>query len=321
VTVVADDLLVAAAAGGLPGSLREFPEAPLPEARALEVVDAAERFGIAGFLLAAVRSGDLSLAPVAVDALVEARSHESTTRLYLEQELQSVSGLLEDAEIESRVLGGCAAAHLDYRDREVRAVRRLDLLVPPRTLGRAAEVLRRRGWRPPKAPDGQAVGGVELVGPSGPRLVIDDDLGIPGTSVDSSRLWADGDPFSVSGRKLKALGSEQRLLHTAVLALDPDESQSLVPQRDLVEMVLFGEWRRARLMDLAAAWNAEDTLARAVRASWQRLAIADVTGLSVWAEGYRPEARKPRRYPAGAPAQPTRSGSWWKLRTRLANNP
>jgi hypothetical protein len=152
-------------------------------------------------------------------------------------------------------------------------------------------------------------------------LVIDDDLGIPGTSVDSSRLWADGDPFSVSGRKLKALGSEQRLLHTAVLALDPDESQSLVPQRDLVEMVLFGEWRRARLMDLAAAWNAEDTLARAVRASWQRLAIADVTGLSVWAEGYRPEARKPRRYPAGAPAQPTRSGSWWKLRTRLANNP
>jgi hypothetical protein len=319
-TDAVDDLLVAAAAGGLPGSLREFPDTPLPEPRALELVRAAQRFGIAGFLFTAVRSGELPLPEVAVEALVEARSQESTTRLYLEQELLSVSALLEDAEIESRVLDGCALVHLDYRDPEVRAVTRLDLLVHPRTVGRAAEALRRRGWRPPKASGGAPVEGVALVGPSGPRLVIHDDVGVPGAFVDPHRLWADADPFTVNGRKLKALGSEQRLLHTSALALDPDESQSLVPQRDLVEMVLFGEWRRPRLMELAASWNAEDVLARAVRAAWRRLAIADVTGLSVWAEGYRPEARKPRRHPAGATAQPQPTGSWAKLRTRLARH-
>jgi hypothetical protein len=83
-------------------------------------------------------------------------------------------------------------------------------------------------------------------------------------------------------------------------------------------MVLFGEWRRPRLMDLVASWNAQALLAGAVRAAWQRLAIADVTGLSVWAEGYRPEVRRPRRHPAGAPDERKRSGSWAKLRTRLA---
>jgi hypothetical protein len=319
-TAATIDLLVAAAAGGLPGSQLEFPQVPLPEPQALELVRATERLGIAGFLLTAVRSGELSVPPVVVEALDEARSHESTTRLYLEQELLSVSGLLEDAEIESRVLDGCAAAHLDYRDQEVRAVPRLDLLVHPRSTGRAAEVLRRRGWRPPKAPSGHPERGVALVGPSGPRLVIHDDIGLPGASLDLRQLWADADSFSVSGRKLKALGSEQRLLHTATLALDPDESRSLVPQRDLVEMVLFGEWRRPRLRDLAASWNAEDVLAGAVRAAWQRLAIADVTGLSVWAEGYHPDARRPRRHPAGVPGQHDRGGSWAKLRTVLARH-
>jgi hypothetical protein len=321
VTVAVDELLVAAAAAGLPGSLREFPETPLSDRQALELVGAAERCGIAGLLLTGVSSGGRPLPLVAVEALAEARSRESTTRLYLEQELRSVSGLFEDAEIELRVLDGCAVAHLDYRDPEVRGVQRLDLLVHPQTLGQAAELLRRRGWRPPTDPNGHDVRGVALVGPSGPRVVLHDDVGVPGVSVDLCQLWADADPFSVSGRKLKALGSEQRLLHTSMLALDPDESQSLVAQRDLVEMVLFGEWRRRPLMDLAASWKAEDVLARAVRAAWQRLAIADVTALSVWAEGYRPETRKPRRHPAGATAHPHGSGSWARLRIRLARHP
>lgn len=321
-TVPVDDLLVAAAAGGLPGSLCEFPETPLPESQALELVRAAARLGVAGFALAAVRSGGLTLPPVAMEALGLARSHEATTRLYLEQELGSVSGLLDDAEIEFRVLDACAVAHLDYRDPDVRAVPRLDLLVHPRSLGRATEVLRRRRWRPPKVSDGRGEHGVALVGPSGPRLVLHDDVaGAAELSVDLGQLWADGDPFSLGGRKLKALGSEQRLLHVSTRALDPDEALSLVPQRDLVEMVLFGEWRRPRLMDLAVSWNAQEVLASAVRASWHRLAIADVTGLSVWAEGYRPEPRRsPRRHPAGGPDQRERRRSWAMLRGRTTRN-
>src|SRR3954468_10805744 len=97
VTGAVGDLLVAAAAGGLPGSLREFPELPLPVPEALDVVREAELLGIAGLMFAAVTSGGLALPPVAVEALDEARLHESTTRLYLEQELVSVSGLLDEA--------------------------------------------------------------------------------------------------------------------------------------------------------------------------------------------------------------------------------
>jgi hypothetical protein len=323
-----DDLLVAAAAGGLPGSLREFPDTPVPEPEALEVVRAAERLGIAGFMLRAVRDGGLVLPPLAIAALDEAQSQEYTTRRYLEQELLSVSRLLEDAEIQSRVLEGCAVAHLDYRDPDLRAVTRLDLLVHPRNLVRAAEVLRRRGWRsptgsvPPRVPDGRTKRGLTFIGPSGPRLVLHDGIdGVPELSVDHGQLWADGDPFAVSGRRLKALGGEQRLLYTSALALDPHAALSLVPQRDLVQIVLFGDWRRPRLMELAVSWNVQEVLAGAVHTAWQRLAIADVTGLSVWAEGYRAEARRnARRHPAAVPDPRTRAGSWARLRTRLARH-
>jgi hypothetical protein len=313
-----DDLLVTVAAGGLPGSLREFPDAELPDAEAVELVRAAAHHGIAGFMLASVRECRLRLPPSAIEALHHAQLQEWTTRLYVEQELLSVSGLLDAAEIDFRVLDACAVAHLDYRDPDVRAVTRLDLLVHPRTIGPAADVLRRCGWRPPKVPDGR-IGGVAFVGPSGPRLVLHDDIDATSEmSVDLGQVWADGDPMVVSGRKIKALGSEQRLLYTSALAVDADEAMALLPQRDLAEMVLFGAWRRRRLMDLAVSWNAEQVLAGAVDAAWRRLAIADVTNLSVWAEGYRAEARKNlRRHSAGGSDQRAHGRSWAMLRARL----
>jgi hypothetical protein len=320
-TPALDDLLVAVAAAGLPGSLREFPEAALPEQQALDLVHVAERLGLAGFMLLAVRSCGLCLPPIAIEALDEAQLRESTTRLYLEQELVSVCRLLDEAEIECRVLDGGAVGHLDYRDPEVRAVTRLDLLVHPRALGRAAEVLRRSGWRTPRDSTGRPERGVGLVGPSGPRLVLHDDIdGVPGLSVDVRQLWADGDPFTVGRRKLKALGSEQRLIHASTLALDADEARSLLPQRDLVEMALFGEWRRPRLMDLAFAWNAQGVLAEAVATAWRRLAIADVTGLSVWAEGQQADARRSagRHNGSAGPDPRARGRSWGSLRTGLA---
>jgi hypothetical protein len=217
------------------------------------------------------------------------------------------------------VLDGCAVAHLDYRHPDVRALTRLDLLVQPRTLGRAAEVLRRRGWRAPRTQDGDTDDGATLISPSGPRLVLHDDIGgALGVSVDPRELWADGEAFSLSGRKLKALGSEQRLIHASMLAVQHDDARCLVPQRDLVEIVLFGQWRRPHLMELATSWNAQGTLAGAIRAAWQRMAIADVTALSVWAESYRADVGKSARGPAGEGRdRPERRGAWSRFRTRV----
>lgn len=318
-TPALEDLVVTTAAAGLPGSLREFPENPLPDTHGVDLVRAAERLGLAGFLLVAVRHGRLRLSPAAIEALDAAQLRESTTRLYLEQELLWVSGLLDEAEIEFRVLDGCAVAHLDYRDPDVRPVSHLELLVQPRALGRAAEVLRGRGWRSSKDADDHPAGGVRLVGPSGPRLVLRDDVrGRSQLSVDGRQLWADGDPFTVGRRKLKALGTEQRLIHASTLVLDAEELHSLLAQRDLVEMALFGEWRRPRLMDLASSWNAEGVLAQAVVTAWRRLAIADITGLSVWAEGHKGDGSRSTAGHAGGPDSGARSHGWTGLRASLA---
>jgi hypothetical protein len=318
-----DDLIVAVAAGGLPGSLREFPEDPVPEPQALELVRATERLGLVGFLLASIRNGRLALPPVAVEALDEAQLYETTTRLYLEQELLPIGMLLDEADIEFRVLDGCAVAHLDYRDSDVRAVTRLDLLVHPRDLGRAAQVLRRRGWRPPRDTESHAGRGVPLVGPSGPRLVLHDTLDAsPESNVDLHELWADADPFVLSGRRLKALGSEQRLLHVSTLAHGPDDQLTLLPHRDLAEMVLFGQWRRGRLMELASSWSLQRVLADAVDTAWRRLAIADVTRLSVWAQAYHAEPRPhTRRRAAGGSEEGVRGWYWARPRARLSPRP
>jgi hypothetical protein len=319
VTADVDELAVALAARGFPGSLRELPPEPLPDEQALDLVREAARLGMAGSMLAAVRTGELSVPAIARDALVEAQLNESTTRVYLEQELVSVTALLDEAGIESRVLEDCAVANLDYRAPDLRAVTIISLLVQPRDLRSAAEVLRRRGWRPPKSADGQHGGAVVLIGPSGPRLALHAGIGTAlGLSVDLQQLWSDGEQFVLSGRKLKALGSEQRLLHASTLAFGRDRTPPLAQQRDLTEMVLFGDWRQRRLMDLATAWNAQEVLTDAVCTAWRRLAIADVTALSVWAEHYRPDPRKKQR--PGAPLVPAARagpGSWAKVRHRL----
>jgi hypothetical protein len=322
VTAAVEDLAVALAARGLPGSLRELPVEPLPDERALQFVREASRLGMAGFMLTAVRDGELPLSATALDALVVAQLHESTTRVYLEQELVAVTGLLDDAGIESRVLEGCAVANIDYRDTALRAVTSIDLLVQPQDLRPAAEVLRRRGWRPPRSADREPRGAVALVGPTGPRLALHASIGAAlGLSVDLQHLWSDGDQFVVNGRRLKALGGAQRLLHASTLALDGEGTPLLVRQRDLAEMVLFGDWRRRRLMDLATAWNAQDVLANAVRTAWRRLAIADVTALSVWAEHYRPGPRKKvRPGPSLVPAAGANIGSWAMVRRRLGRS-
>jgi Uncharacterised nucleotidyltransferase len=319
-TAMLDELVVAVTATGLPGSVRELPRHELSEQEAHELVTAAERLGITGLMAAAVRAGGLRLPPGAVGEFREAHLREATTGLYLEQELLSLTALLGEGGIESRVLDGSAVAHLDYRDPTLRAVSALDLLVQPADLGGGIEVLRRNGWRPPKAVDAglrSVDAGVTLIGPSGPQVTLHDTAdGVPGgVVVDPSELWGDAQHFNIGGRRLKALGSEQRLLYTSCRAA-PGHPPSLLAQRDLAEMVLFGEWSKDRLMHVAGSWHAQPVLADAVRATWQRFAITDVTALSVWAAGFHSPLRE--RTPRGAAKETAASRPWRGLRGLLA---
>jgi hypothetical protein len=300
-----EDLVLAAAATGLPGSLRTLPSQEVSIEDALVLVAAAERHGIAGMVLAAVQRGELLLPAEALDALVETHARQMDTCLRLEDGLLSVTALLEGTGIETRVLAGTAVAHLDYPDPALRAFHRLDLLVRAADLQGAAEILCRRGWLRSGLQEPGARHEIVLVSPAGLALELQATLpDVPAdVRINVSDFWNESQEFHLGGRRLRALGAEQRLLHISCCAVR-DDATSLVAQRDLVEIALFGTWVFSHLVALASSWNAHLVLARAIRAAWQRLAIADVIALSVWADSYRTTSGRPqprRESGTGAP--------------------
>jgi hypothetical protein len=321
VTASLDDLVVALAAAGLPGSLRTLPEEELSESLGDQLVAAAERLLLAGMVVASVQAGKLRLPPRALAAMIAAQDRETATRRRLEQQLPAATARLEQAGIEARVVDGSAVAYLDYPDPSLRAVPSLDLLVLPTESDAAIAALRRDGWHPLPSRSSGRLPEAALIHPSDVRLNLRTtvDPGLRGLSVRVSELWTDAQEFVIGSRQLRALGSEQRLLQASCSVAAGGSPPLLVYQRDLVEMILFGGWEHRRLMRLATSWRALPVLAHTVRTAWRRLAIADVTGLSVWAEAYSPS---PTPLPPGhtafdafpeAPAQP-----WGKIRSLLA---
>ncbi|MGY1739543.1 MULTISPECIES: nucleotidyltransferase family protein [unclassified Blastococcus] len=309
---VSEEVLTAVVAVGLPGSLCEPPRDELSEQEAAALVAIARRHRIAGMVLASVRAGGLRLPPAAVRALLALHGPEVAGSRRLESELVWVAGVLDGVGIGSRVLGDVALVRLDYRDSALRAVAAIELLVRPADINQAIQVLRGRGWQ--AHPDRH--GGAMLDSPAGLRLECHTTVHPmpPGVTVDGQALWGDRRELRIGDRKLVALGEEQRLLHACCRAAGDDPGPArLLRQRDVAEAVLFGAWDRARLMRLAVSWNAEEVLAHAVRTAWQRLAIADVTGLSVWAgAGHQWADGQPRRdgTPAGARARSPVPPTW-----------
>jgi hypothetical protein len=317
-TAPLDELVIAVSAVGLPGSLRELPGYELPEQQARELVEAAERQHLAGVTLASAQAGDLRLPPSAFEALADVHVREMTTCLRLEYALLVVTALLDEAGIESRVLDGSAVAHLDYQDPALRTFPQLDLLMRPGDIVRAVHVLRRDGWQPAEPETGRrrSESVTSLTGPDQLRLDLHTTLDrAPGElTVDIDELWSEGQEFVLGERRLTALDSEHRLLDACCRAVTAgSHPPPLVIERDIAEMVLFGGWKHGRLMKLASAWRAQAVLAQAVRSAWQHLAIADVTTLSVWAQGYRPPGRqqRPRRLAVTAGGPSLRS--WARL--------
>jgi hypothetical protein len=300
-----DDLLVAVAAVGLPGSLCELPQRELPEREARALVDAVARHEIAGVALASAQAGQLRLARPGLKALADVHVREMAGCLHTEHALLSAITVLDEQSIETRVLDGIATAHLDYHDPAWRSFRDPDVLVRSSDLRRAHDALERSGWRPPRRLRDDAWRGATLVGPAGVHLTLHTSIECQPDhrAVEGPELWADAQAFSVGQHVLKALGPEQRLLHACCRAASA-ATPPLVVQRDVAEMVLFGDVDYARLMELAISWQAQAAMAHAIRAAWNRLSIADVTSLSVWAEKYLASrsGSKPRRETTAARA-------------------
>jgi hypothetical protein len=283
---------------GLVGTLGEFPDAPLDDEswRVLHGHCCGQR--IPGLLLQAALDGALPTTPEQLQETRDAHLSSMWTVLLIERMLLKVADQLAAAGVEFRVLKGSACATLDYPDPSLRSFGDADLLVSPDEFDLAVKTLVdnghvRRFAEPRPGFDRRFSKGASFETTDGFEIDLHRTfvMGPFGLRVDIEDLWRTSTPFEVGGRKLQALGNEERFLHACYHAALGQSEPRLVPQRDVAEMLLFGALDMQRIRELMARWKAEPVVARAVSVTWDTLALADVVSLSAWAHRYQPDER------------------------------
>jgi hypothetical protein len=294
--------LIVTAAHGLAGTLAEGPEAPLDSAAWQDLLAQVVEQRLTGLLSAAVSSGAL---PATAEQMAQVRSLDAALAcqaLAIEATLLRTAQTLEPAGIPFRVLKGPAVAHLDYPDPALRHFGDLDLLIRPEDFDRTLELLAEHGCprrfpEPRPGFDRRFTKSVSVCTPEGPHIDVHRTLapGPFGLRIDLDALWEQpGTPLVLGGRLFESLGPDERFLHACYHAALGDVPPRLVPQRDVVQMLLTGSVDVARVRRLAAAWRGEAVVAHAVSRAWQTLQVADVVALSAWAERFRPVGRERR---------------------------
>lgn len=302
-TMIPDALQIgrAVAAHGLAGTLVKFPDEPLDDTVWTSLLRYCTHQRVPGYLLEAALDGALPTTPRQLDEAREAHLGSMWTVLLIERTLLKIADQLAAADVEFRVLKGSACASLDYPDPSLRSFGDVDLLVQPDSFDAAVKALlaaghRRRFAEPRPGFDRRFSKGASFVTDDGFEVDLHRTfvMGPFGLRVDLDDLWRASTPFEVGGRKLQAIGHEQRFMHACFHAALGQSEPRLVPQRDVAEMLLFGSLDMARVHELMARWKAEPVVARAVRLAWDTLQLADVVSLSVWARRYQPDEREQR---------------------------
>lgn len=299
-------LVRAVAAYGLPGTLAELPSKPLDTVEWDALLYRVREQRLTGLLARAIGDGAFGATDAQLDSIAQAHATEMAGALLLERHLISTVTLLAQHDIETRVLKGPAAAHLDYPDPSLRSFGDIDLLVRGADLDRAVALLERAGherrYPEPRCGFDRRFGkGASLVGPQ--RIEIDVHrtlaLGPFGLRISLSELWERAIPFAVGGHKVLALPPELRLLHACYHAALGHRVARLVPLRDITQLLLFGDVDQGAVMAAAARWRGQVVLSHAVSRAWAALQVSDVLTVSSWAESYQPravEARELRCY-------------------------
>ncbi len=296
------DCLRAIGAYGIAGSLCDLPRHALDAEQWAELVVAVDRARLTGLLVAAIEDDAM---PVTASQAAQATTMHLrwlAHALRLEDLLVSVVGHLAEVGIQIRVLKGSGAAHLDYPDPSWRTFADLDILVPPAEFDRAIQALTDRGARrrfPQPRP------GFDRRFARSVCVVFDEQLevdvhrtiggGAPGYRVEVADLWASAaDSYRIAGRSLDTLGSDERLLHACYHTALGDVPPRLMPQRDVVQLILCGTTDTDRVLELADRWRGRAVVAHAISTAWESYRVADVVALSAWAQRYRPTAQERR---------------------------
>lgn len=289
------------AAHGLPSGAGDLPDRPLPGPEWRQLLSTLRYDRMAGLAAAAADDGAL---PVTEEQRAELEEEHVTAMahvLRLERALLRVDDVLAEAGVPFLVLKGSAVAHLDYPDPSRRAFGDNDVLLPTDRFTEGMAALLEDGYRRPAAELGP---GFDVRFGKGATLLADDRveldvhrtfaMGPFGLLIRLHELWEDPESFELGGRRLRALGAEQRYLHACFHAVIGNSSRRVLPYRDVAEMLLFGEHDPRRLRELAASWSAEVVLARAITETWEALGITQGGPLLEWARGRTPTRRDRR---------------------------
>ena len=320
-------LVAAVATHGLLGSAHEFPEAPLPDTEFEALFDRCAAQRLMGALVQSICAGRLPATDAQAERAAQAHFEALCQCLELESLLLQAVAVLDAGGIEHRVLKGSATAHLDYPDPAHRTFADIDLLVRSEDFDRATALLVEHGYQRPVAEirpgfDHRFGKGCTLTSSSGYELDLHRTFvtGPFGLLVRLDDLWADATPWMLAGgRRLFALGREQRLLHACYHAVLGDREPRLVPQRDIAGLVLSNDLDEVRVRELAYAWRAEYVVATAILMTWQTLALADETALTAWAKRYQPDPRSQRMFASYRAEQANYAARSWASLRALPN--
>lgn len=286
------------AATGLAGSMLDFPDQPLSDGEWSLLLSEVRSQRTTGLLWQAITDGQL---PVTTEQAEEAEQRQVRAlagALILERLLVDTAAGLEAVGVPVRVLKGTAVGHLDYPDPSMRCFGDIDLLVPGARFDDAVAHLTGQGHRriyPQPRPgfDRRFSKGASFHTRDGLEIDLHRTftMGPYGIRLDLDRLWQRCDSFELAGATLHALGAEERLLHACYHAALGETSPKLTPLRDIAQLALIRELDLPHLHGLIRASGGEPVIAKAVRAAWSELNIADVTALSAWAHTYRTNPR------------------------------
>jgi hypothetical protein len=301
----AHELVTAVAGYGLPDAagpggsvgLESGSMAPLPDATWAALLAQCRTQRLTGFLAQAVRDGALPTRPDQSAETDTAHREAMGTVLVLERLLLDTAELLTGKGIGLRALKGSSLAHLDYPAPELRSFGDVDLLVRSEQFDDAVAALalvghRRRFPQPRAGFDRRFSKGTSFVTEQGTEIDLHRTfvMGPFGLTMKLDDLWARVATFRVGGVELSALGREERFLHTCFHAALGDNPPRLLTLRDVGQVLLSGRLDLHLVRALAASWQADAVVARAVRLTWQAFGLdVAVSPLAAWATTYRPD--------------------------------
>lgn len=300
-TAPAAQLFCAVASHGLPSALA-MPARPLDPQAWSELV-AHTRWQRCTHLLAlSVTSGALPGTDEQISDAIQADEEAIATALRLEAALLDVAATLDRAQITYRVLKGPAVAHLDYPDPVWRSFGDIDLLIRPDDLDDAVDVLKAQGFarRYPEPRDGfdrRFTKSIGMTGPRGEEIDLHRTLAVGGFGqrIIVSMLWnAPPGTFELGDRTFAALGPEERFLHACYHAVLGNVPPRLSPQRDVAQMLVHGKLAADRVRILAAGWQGEAVVARAITTAINTLQLQTSHELAAWADRFTAPRRQRR---------------------------